>query len=398
MADIRRFQKEKEKRENYQENYKTKIHRHRLSYLYRVLLVLIAIGALFALVVIQYKRHVYTGYDIVSSLEREAATGATEIRLGDSILTYSKDGAHCTNQKGEVLWNQTYEIQDVLVSICQDVVAIGSYNGRNIYIMNSSKQLGSFSTTMPIRSIAVDAGGNVAVVMADTNITYIHIYDSAGKIKYNGETTMKGSGYPTSVSLSPGGELMIVSYTYLDAGIQKTSVAFYNLGAVGKNYSDLIVGGYDYTDVFVPYVQFMNDDTAFAVGDDLLMIYKGQQRPEKHPEFIVKEKIRSVFFSEKYIGLVFYSDNPESQYRVDVYNSGTQLVGSYYFSLDYTDIFFEQDSFVIYNETECLIMTLDGNEKYRGDFHKTVRLMMPTSSAYKYQIVTNESIDTIQLK
>ena len=42
-------------------------------------------------------------------------------------------------------------------------------------------------------------------------------------------------------------------------------------------------------------------------------------------------------------------------------------MGSMYFDIEYNDIFFTQDNFVIYNETECVIMTFDGVEKYNPE-------------------------------
>lgn len=127
-ADIKNYLKEKEKRQKSQDDYKKKIRKHRLKIVYRVLLVVAALGAALALVVVQAKRHIYTGYDTVSSISREVSSDATDIRLKNSILTYSKDGAHCTDAKGNVKWNQTYVIQDVKIATCGDVAAIGSYN------------------------------------------------------------------------------------------------------------------------------------------------------------------------------------------------------------------------------------------------------------------------------
>lgn len=43
-------------------------------------------------------------------------------------------------------------------------------------------------------------------------------------------------------------------------------------------------------------------------------------------------------------------------------------------------------------------MTLSGIEKFNGNFTKTVRLMVPVNNAYRYMIVTDSSVDTIQLK
>ena len=158
------------------------------------------------------------------------------------------------------------------------------------------------------------------------------------------------------------------------------------------------MGVYPYTDMLVPYVQFMNDETAFAVGDGRLMIYSGGYKPENKGEFLYDEEVKSVFFSDRYIGLVFASDDSEHLYRLNVYNAAAERVGTYYFDINYTDIFFGKENFVIYNESKCQIMTLDGIEKYNGSFAKSVELMLPLGNSYQYMLVTDASIDKIQLK
>lgn len=398
MAEIRSYIKEKEKRARGQADYKNKLRKYRLTSVYRILLVLAAVAALIALIVIQYRRHVYTAYDIISSQERTSAAGARDVRLGDSVLTYSRDGAHCTTSGGEVTWNQTYGIQDVRISVCENTVAIGEYNGRSIYVANSEKLLGEITTTMPIRELAVSSTGCVAAVLADTDITWVNFYDSTGKLRYEGRTYMNNSGYPAAISLSPNGNLLCVAYVYVDTGVVKTNVAFYNFGDVGANFSDRLVGGYPYSDLLVPYVRFMNNEAAFAVGDGRLMIYSGGYKPERQGEVLYDAEVKSVFYSDRYVGLVFGADNAEHLYRLDVYNTAAEKVGSYYFDMEYTEIFFEKDNFVIYNESQCQIMTLGGNEKFNGSFSKAVGLMLSTKSAYNYLLVTDGSIDKIQLK
>ena len=398
MADIANYRKEKEKRQQNQINYEQKIRKHKMAAIYRILLVVLVLGAVTALVIVQYKRQIYTGYDIVSTIEREKSSDATDVRLQDAILTYSKDGAHCTDVKGDVSWNQTYEIQDVKLSICQDMVAIGNYNGRDIYVQSKDKQIGTITTTMPIRNVAVSATGYVTAVLADTGVTWINTYSPTGENVYEGQAYMHDGGYPAAISLSPNGELLAISYVYVDAGVVKTNIAFYNLGSVGDNYSDHIVSIYTYQDVLVPQIQFMSNDTAFAVGDSRLMIYTGSQKPVIASEYLYDEEVQSVYFNEEYIGLVFLSDKAEAQYRFDVYNAKAEKVGSYYFDMDYTDIMFEKEQFVIYNETECQIITFSNVEKYKGFFSKAVNLMLPTNTAYKYVLVTDSSIDTIQLR
>ena len=400
MADIRSYIKEREKREQNQEDYKNKIRKHKLASVYRTLLLAAAAVAVIILMVVQYKRHVYTAYDIIASVPKESVTGAVDVGMGSSILTYSKDGAHCTDARGNVAWNRTYQIQDIKAAVCGGTAAIASYNGRNIYVQNSEELLCEITTNLPVRDISVAENGTVTAVLADTDITWINTYNSSGDNIYNGQTHMDDSGYPAAISLSPSGELLSVAYVYVDAGVLKTNVVFYNFGPVGANNSDYIVSAYSYTDLLVPYIRFMNNQTAFAVGDSRLMIYGGDgQKPVSIAEYLYDdEEIQSVFYSDQYIGLVFLGEDGTRKYRMDVYGADGNKVGSYYFDTEYTEIFFGKDNFVVYNETECVIMTMGGTEKFNGNFTKTVRLMTPTNSAYRYVVVTDTSIDTIQLK
>ncbi len=395
MADIRSYLKEKEKREQKLAEYKEKLAKNKRNILYRTLLITAALAVL--VISIQFKYHIYTEYEIVASVEREAVGGALDMRLGNAILTYSKDGAHCTDARGNVKWNQTFEIQDIRMAVSGTTAAIGEYNGRNIYLADAEKLFGEIATAMPIQNLAVSQNGYVTAILNDTDVTWIYTYNSSGELKYEGQAKMDNSGYPMAVGLSPNGELLCVSYVYLDAGVLKTNVAFYNFGSVGENVSDHLISTFFYPDL-VPYVGFLDDDTAFAVGDGRVMIYSGGRKPVVEMERLYDREIHSVFHSDRYVGLVFLSEDSEHRYRIDVYDAAASKMRSFYFDMDYTDIFFEKDTMVIYNETQCQIMTMDGIEKFNGSFSKPVRLMLPTGKAYRYLLVTDSSIDTIQLK
>lgn len=397
MPNIRDMIRENKKQENLRESYRDKIFKHKMSTFLWILGIVLIIVITAVVLFFWWSNHAYTYYDTRSSIEREVINGTEDIRLGDAILTYSRDGAHCTNARGNILWNQTFEIQDILIDICQNVAVIAAYNGRDVYVVSDSQILGSFTTNMPIRRVTVSAEGTVAIVMADTDVTHYNLYTAEGKMIYEGQATMSSSGYPMALSLSPNGELLQISYVYLDTGVMRTNVAFYNFGDVGANKTDWRVSSYTYPDL-IPYVEFMNDQVSFAVGDGRLIIYKGAQIPVELTQFFYTEEVRSVFYNENYIGLVFYAYGQDALYKMNVYSASGEQVGSYYFNLEYDDIFFEKDGFVAYNSKECVITTMGGVEKYNGTFEKTVRRMMPTSSSHRYLIVTNESIDVIGLR
>ena len=147
----------------------------------------------------------------------------------------------------------------------------------------------------------------------------------------------------------------------------------------------------------VPEVGFLDDSTAYAVGDERFMIYKGADQPESLGEHLFTDEVKSVFAGGGYLGLVFRSDDPESKYRMDVYDSSDTLVGKYDIDFEYTDVLFEESGPVIYNESRCLIYTYHGKVKFDDGFRNPVRLMVSTDNAYRYVVSTSSSVDTIRL-
>lgn len=398
MADIKNFQQEREKRERGQADYHQKIRHYRLSHVYRVLLVVIALIALIALVVVQYKNHIYTSYEVVNTVDVEMVNGTVNMPLGGHILTYSNDGAHCMDAKGNVLWNQTYQMQDPIIATNGNVVAIGDYNGREVYILDESKRLGEISTNMPIRDIAVAQTGRVAVTVADTKITWIQIYDPDGTWRFEVRTTMDKSGYPVATALSPNGELLALACIYVDSGVIKSRVAFHNFGQVGENKSDFYVNGYTYPDTVILTIRFMDNATAYAVGDDRLVFYGGSQIPEVTNTYLFEEEIQAIYNNENYVGLLFKGNSIDARHKLLVYRNTGEKINDFLFDIDFEHLFFGQESFAAYSEKECLIRTLGGMDKYQGEFTKSVKVMISQGNSYKYLILTNDSIDTIQLK
>lgn len=400
MAEIKNYEDEREKREKSlaakrasDEEY-ARIRRNRTI---RAALVLGAIVVVIILVALSYGRKVYTGYDIVNSVAREKIDGAWDVKLGDSVLTYSHDGASCVDMKGVMIWNQSYEIQDLRLSVCRNMSAIYGYNGHNIYLQSSEGQLSEIQTNLPIKNVAVSASGRMTAILEDSDAIWMNTYDADGQILYEGQFHMSQSGYPCAISLSPDGNLLAVSFLFVKEGNMASNVVFYNYGPVGDNQSDQMVGAFQYTDMMIPEIHFMNDGLAFAVGDNRLMIYSGEQAPTTKAEHILDREVKAVYYNEEYIGLVFASDRTESRYMLEIYDE-TGKVAVHYFDMDYLGLFFEKDSFTLYNETDCVIYDMSGNCRYEGKFDKNVGLMIPTDAPARYRLVTDSSIDTIQLK
>ena len=397
MIHIKDLLKRKEK--NTEESLGRKILRHRLTILYRSVLVVGVIAAAAIVVVIQMKNRVFGEYQVISSVPRESISNATIRALGENILIYSSDGASCINRKGETLWNQTFEIQDPIIAICQNIAAIGNYNGRTIYLMNTEKAIGEIDTKMPIRNFAVSAGGIVAAVLDDTaDITWIYLFDSSGNTLAYFKTTMKDSGYPVGITISDNGYLVSVSYLYMDNGMMRSSVAFYNFGPVGQNEIDNFVSSYDYTDTIVPFVKFLNNEKAVAVADNRLVFYEGNQKPVSIADILLDGRIEGVYYGSGYVALVYNDVTGNALYKADIYNDSGKLEDTLMLNLQFSDILFHKDKVIVYNEQECLVHTIGGMDNFNGKFNKQALTLIPAAASYEYVIVTPDTIDTIELK
>lgn len=403
MANIRDYLKEREKRKETSKkvDYREKIRSHKLVIFYRVILGAALIAAIIVFLFIQWRDKVFTESLVTATAPVTIVQGADVKNLGGNILLYSKDGASCLDSKGSAVWNRTYEMQTPLISISGQTAAIGDYNGRSIYVMDKSGEKGTINTNLPIRNFCVSANGVVAAILDDSNLVRINIYNGNGNTEETiatGTASMDKSGYPLSIALTPNGKIMAVSYLYVDSGNMKSSVAFYNFGEVGKNETDNYVSGYDYLNTVIPYVRFMDNDSAFAVSDDRIVFFSGGERPTNIASNLLEEEIQSIYYNENYVGLVFNNQSGESAYRLDVYNSSGSKIGSQFFDIEYTDIVFSKDQIIIYSDTECQISNIKGVDKFIGNFEKSTSLLIPTGSVYRYVAVTADSVDTIELK
>lgn len=408
MAEVRDFAAYagKKNREGYargesdtEPSYKERIRNHRLSVVLRTVGIATFAILLVLVIYISWRDKEYSEAQITEEASLAGGADSQVLSLGGYIIQYSKDGVSCLNSSGQQMWNQTYEMQNPIAHTCGEVIAIGDYNGHNIYVNSTSGSMGEVDTNLPIRDFCVSSQGVVAAVLDGTTVTWIYLYDAQGNTLANFKTTMKDSGYPIAVSISPNGELLCVSYLYPDEGALKTSVAFFNFGSVGQNAIDNYASGYDYPQIVVPYVQFMNSGAAFAVSDDRIMFYQGKEKPVSQADiFTGEEEIKSIYFSDSYVGVVFPNSTDEGTYRLRVFSDKGEDILTTFFDFEYSEILFNNKQIIIYNEDECIIQDTGGHIKYKGEFQTPVRAVVPTNVPSRFTLVTADNIETMNLK
>ena len=388
----------KEKYENTQKDFEQKIRRHRRAILYRIIIGIAIVAALIVSAYYNYRKMVYTDYDVIRSISYAEASNARFLKFGDNVLKYSQDGATVFNIANDMLWNETFEMQNPIVDVCGDYVAIGDYLGTTIYVYNSSGLQGTIDTSTPLKRFCVSGNGSVAVVLEDKEVTWIKLYDVNGTNIASDRTTMSKSGYPVCIDISEDGILLAVSYLFVDSGVLSSSVAYYNFGAVGQNEVDNLVSGYNYSGTVVSYVSFINPDTSFAVGDNRFSIFKGADKPESIFEKDIEKEVLSVFHNNNMIALVFENDEGNGKYVAQVYDDKGNTVTTQEFDMDYSNISLYKDLLIINNSEACQIYNTSGLKKFDGKFDKSVISVIPEAAGSRYLIVGADGMEEIKLK
>ena len=332
----------------------------------------------------------------VSSTEFFISTGSEVQRFGNNFIVYNSDGIKCVNYKGEQVWNEAFQMQKPLVDIAGDIVAVADYNGGTIFVMDEKNVLGKIDTGMPIRKFKASGNGYIMAVLDGTNNTPIYVYNTSGDEMLFFNTTMKGFGYPLEIAISQNGMIGAVSYLNVDKGSFYSTVGFYNFGEVGQNYQDNLVSSYIYQGALVPEIRFAGNSKAVAVADNRIMFYNGDQMPRSAGEALLSEKILSLYEDDKYVVLFYDSDNSEHKYKAEIYDYDAQLKDKMYFDIDYTDVFFDNNRIVLYNNEEVLIHIIGGKDKFMGSFDDAILALIPTSSPKRFIQVTTNDIKTIE--
>ncbi len=362
-----------------------------------VILVILVAAAIIAKVVLDMR--VSTGYSVLSQTEREGGTQTNYMAFGSAILHYSSDGASLASSDGTQIWNETYDMDTPVADTEDDAVVIYDQKGTTMCVFNSKGLLGQVTTELPILKARVSSQGMIAAILEDGETTWINFYSTAGETIATAKTRIDSPGYPIDLDVSDNGELLVVSYVYVDGNTPTSYVAFYNFGTTGQNQMDNLVSGYTYTDVLVPQVRFLSNDTAVAIRDDGITLYKGSSIPAESFSVDAESEIISCFICDSSVGLVMANqEEGDDPYRMQLYNLKGKCIADKTFQSEYTTIRAEGKRILLYNDKQLSIFDTSGREKFHGTIEEGTIQDVCTISKDRFLVVMNESIATIKIR
>lgn len=357
-----------------------------------VLLLLAGAGAFFLYRYVTY--HEYTDYQVVwetdftASQEDGVAQGSGNFcgytALDGGILKYTRDGMSYMDTRGKVIWNKGYEMKTPIVAVNGSYAAVADQQGNQIYICSKDGCQGEGETLLPIQRVTVSAQGVAAVIETDSSASYIDLFKRDGSsLKISVKSLLEKDGYPIDLSLSPAGTQMAVSFLYLDQGMLRCKLVFYNFG-LGQDLPNRVVGIFTPEAIqegMVAKVQFMDESHAAAFSDKGLNLVS--TRVETSPELLepitVEQEIRTICCSDQYAGLITENTEGEDPYRLQIYDKDGELVTDRTFQFPYENIRIIGDNIYLYNENACEIYNKKGVRKFAGEFDFTVSGVFPGS-------------------
>lgn len=365
-----------------------------------VIILSVAVVAAVLVIVLLRQRDinkVFTKYSVQNKIKMDSQITSNYLPFAKGVLRYSVDGISYY-AGGKEVWNKAITMSNPIINTCEDYIVMAERNSSQISLFDISGNQRNITASYPIIDVDVSRQGVVAASMDDGKTNYIELSDKNGKQLTSGQTVITSDGYPIDISLSNDGTKLAVSYLAVTSGSTQSNVVFYNFSAVGENYVDRIVGGFNqYKTTIVPEVNFINNDTAVAIGDNMISIYGIPRKPKILYEDKFDDKIESVFTSGKYVGVVFDSKDIEFGKVLKVYNQNGKKVFSKSIDFQYTNICFNGKNVVINNATECKIYSFSGKERFNKTFNQNIKKFIPITDS-KYLLVSDNSIEEIKLK
>ena len=381
------------------DEYKQKIREHRLKILKRTLvtalIVFVIIAGLFLFLALRH----YEDFDVNSTVERSDTAATIFEEFQGNILKYSNDGAFYTDTANELIWNQTYEMTDPQIDICEDYLTIYDKKGTMIYIMTKEGILGGIETTMPIQQVRVASQGTVAGLMKKDASGYLAMYDKTGAKLTEGEIHGAKKGYPVAIALSSDAVRLAVAMLDINDGSIKSTIAFYNFGTAGESEIDHVVGAQTFPDTVIPEIVYLADDRLAAFSDTGVILFEGSQKPKQSETIPFEKEVKSIFYNDNYIGCVISNEDEAVTHHISVYDLDGKSVLEKDFTMEYTGVeFLANNEICITNENACDIYTIHGIYKFHHEFEQTLYKIISESGALNYTLILEDTTEKIRLK
>lgn len=353
---------------------------------------------------VYYQRtYQFTSYDVSWEVDMNEGSLVGYEAFGSNVLKYTRDGASYTDNRGKMIWTESYEMKSPVAAVSGDYAAIADQQGNTIYICNTDGSQGIASTVLPISKVAVSETGIVAAVVEDSTSSYINFFRRDGSnLDITIKTNMSGDGYPFSLSLSAAGSQLLCSFVYIENGELQNRVAFYDFSEVGKNIPTRLVGGFEepFIDNVIARVQYLDEPYSCAFAGNSLVFFNSQNlaSPVLAAQVEVEKEIQTIFYSKEYVGIIVRNDSGDYASEMRIYRKDGSPVLTRGFTYDYTQAAIDGNMIILNNDDSCRIFNLSGVEKLAADFDFSISRIRKGTLPDTYIVTGPQVMKEIKLR
>ncbi len=376
-----------------------KIRKHRLKRLRRIAMIVGLCVAAFIGYYVFMQHKSYDEYTVTEEITRSDSSAADYLAYAGGYLKYSNDGASYVSMDNTVIWNQSYEMENPMVCVCESYAVVADRAGETIYVMDEDGLQGEIAVNMPISKIEIASQGTVAVLMEESGTGYLSLFDKNGNQLAEGAIHAENSGIPMDIALSSNGKNLAVSIVDISSGSAGSTVQFYNFDTTGQNQIDNMVGTFTYADTVMPELVYADDDTLLAFADNGVYTFTGSSSPKESAMLAVDDEIMSIFYDDSYFGLVYSDTSKDAGRIIKIYDTDCKEQVTIETEFSYDSIgFLDNHEICLVNSGQCSIYTLGGLQKFTCEFEEEIIEVFHESGFRRYVILKQDVTERVRLK
>lgn len=345
-----------------------------------------------------YMNRSFSGYDVVGEISRTDSNNVTYRSFQNKLLKYSRDGISLLDGSGKTLWNGGYEMENPLVDVCGDYVAVADIGAKKFYVYNGNDPGVEMEMTFPIGRLKVAANGKVAVLLHDVDSDVINIYDPYNKVeplKVEVPTNVTDNGYPLDFDISPDGDSLVAAYMLASGGMEN-KVCFYNFTEVGQDQNTL-VGGKSFEKNMISCIEFIGEDEVAICHENGFSFFENMKKPEMIFEKIFDKEIKSLAYDEDHLLVLTGNAGSTEDQSVHLFSFRGKEEMSEKIGYKYTDILMADQEIIFTDDQSCHILRKNGKEKFSFDFEKKYEYFFPAQRDNQYFLLDGTTIKIIKI-
>ena len=363
-------------------------------------LVLVIAAGLFGMLLCLWfygRVHLYDEYSILHSAQVEDIAGTQYLQMDGSVLKISSDGVFCTNLANETKWSVAYSMQTPIVDICGKRAVIGEQQGDQVYVLGKDGLIGSYRTGMSIRKVRAASNGVSVVLCEDGSAAWIRMFGAEGGEIAAIKTTVRESGYPLDIAVSPDAKRIMVSFLRAKGNELSGVISFYDFSSASDPEDEHLTASYEYPRQVFPAVFYASSSMPVAVSDTGFIVYEGSKKPSPERTVLLEREIVSMFHDSGSIGFVFHSSQTDQKYLLDVYNYKGSRVMETSFDFEYKNVGIAGGEILLSDSQELHVYRASGKPKAAVSYEKPVMYFGQMAGSKKYFVITPDSMDQISI-